>query len=76
MPKHKVCKRLTKDNPDICDVKYPIKVEKKGEQAVDYNSMKVKDLKKILSERGVDCKGCSEKAEFVKKCMETEGLEL
>ena len=22
MPKHKVCKRLTKDNPDICDVKY------------------------------------------------------
>ena len=38
--------------------------------------MKVKDLKKILSERGVECKGCSEKAEFVKKCMETEGLEL
>ena len=77
MPKHKVCKRLTKDNPDICDVKYPIKVEKKeGEEVVDYNSMKVKDLKKILSERGVECKGCSEKTEFVKKCMESERMEI
>jgi len=77
MPKKKVCKRLTKENPDICDVKYPIKVEKKeGETKVDYNKMKVKELKTILNERGVKCSGCSEKSEFVKKCEETEGQEL
>ena len=29
MPKGKVCKRLMQSNPEICEVKYPIKVEKK-----------------------------------------------
>ena len=33
MPKAKVCKRLMQSNPEICEVKYPIKVEKKeGEE--------------------------------------------
>jgi hypothetical protein len=68
MPKQKVCKRLTKDNPEVCEVKYrkfnlifnfmildflknfciAMKVEKKPGQEVDYNSMKVKQLKTIL----------------------------
>jgi hypothetical protein len=43
---------------------------------VDYNSMKVKDLKTILSQRNVKCSGCTEKAEFVKKCQETEHLDM
>ena len=29
--------------------------------------MKVKDLKKVLEDHGMDCKGCSEKSEYVKK---------
>lgn len=76
MPKDKVCKRLKKDNPEICEVKYPLKVEKKEGEAVNYNSMKVKDLKTILDQRGVKCSGCTEKNEFVKKCMETEHLDM
>lgn len=75
MPKQKVCKKLTKDNPDICDVKYPIKIEKKAGEAVDYNSKKVKELKAILNQRGEKCVGCTEKADFVKKCHETEHLD-
>ena len=48
MPKKKVCNRLKKDNPDICDVRYPIKIEKKEGEKVEYGKMRVKDLKKIL----------------------------
>ena len=53
-----------------------LKVEKKEGQSVDYNSMKVKDLKTILNQRGVSCQGCTEKAEFVKKAKETEHLDI
>eukprot|EP01041_Mallomonas_annulata_P004484 gene4484-8921_t len=76
IPKEKVCQRLRKDNPEICEVKYPLKVEKKEGQSVDYNTLKVKELKTILDQRGVKCQGCTEKAEFVKKCKETEHLEI
>eukprot|EP01039_Chlorochromonas_danica_P006507 gene6507-7176_t len=76
MPKKKVCERLKKDNPEICEIKYPIKVEKKAGEAINYNKMKVKELKDILNQRGVKCTGCSEKSDFVRKCQETEDLEL
>jgi len=36
----------------------------------------VKQLKEILDQRGVKCSGCSEKSEFVKKCLDTEHLEM
>ena len=38
--------------------------------------MKVKDLKKLLDQRNVKCSGCTEKPDFVKKCIETEHLDL
>ena len=61
MPKQKVCKRLMKQNPEICEVKYPIKIEKKEGEKTDYNSLRVKQLKTILDQRGVKCSGCTEK---------------
>lgn len=76
MPKKKVCQRLKKENPEICEIKYPIKVEKKAGEEIDYNKMKVKELKTLLDQRGVKCSGCTEKADFVKKCKETENLDL
>lgn len=72
MPKKKVCERLKKENPEVCEIKYPLNVEKKKGETVDYNGMKVKQLKEILDTRGAKCVGCSEKADFVKKCQETE----
>jgi hypothetical protein len=38
--------------------------------------MKVKELKTLLVQRGVQCVGCSEKSDFVKKCQETEHMDL
>eukprot|EP00526_Cylindrotheca_closterium_P029604 CAMPEP_0113638360 /NCGR_PEP_ID=MMETSP0017_2-20120614/20090_1 /TAXON_ID=2856 /ORGANISM="Cylindrotheca closterium" /LENGTH=49 /DNA_ID=CAMNT_0000549453 /DNA_START=6 /DNA_END=155 /DNA_ORIENTATION=- /assembly_acc=CAM_ASM_000147 len=40
----------------------------------DISKLRVKQLKAILSERGVECKGCVEKEEFVKKVQDTEHL--
>ena len=76
MPKAKVCQRLKKDNPEICEVKYPIKVEKKEGEETDYGKLRVKQLKTILDQRGVKCTGCTEKSDFVNKCKATEHLEM
>jgi hypothetical protein len=40
----------------------------------DLSKLRVKQLKQILAERGVECKGCVEKEEFVKRVQETEHL--
>ena len=36
----------------------------------------VKQLKQILNDRGVDCNGCIEKNDFVKKVMDTAHMDL
>lgn len=74
MPKLKVCQRLKKDNSEICNIQYPMKVEKGA--TVDYTKMRVKELKNILNDRGVECVGCLEKSDYVKRCVETQHLEL
>ena len=68
----KVCQRINKTNPEICTVKFPVKTEKM--EAKDINKLRVKQLKQILADRGVECKGCVEKEEFVKKVQETEHM--
>lgn len=40
-------------------------------EGVDFNTFKLKQLKKILFDRGQQCAGCSEKKEFVKKVQES-----
>jgi hypothetical protein len=71
-PSLKVCQRITKSNPEICTVKFPVKTEKMEKK--DITKLRVKQLKQILSERGVACKGCVEKEEFVKMVQDTEHL--
>jgi hypothetical protein len=68
----KLCKRITKSNPEICSVKFPVKTENLEKK--DLSKLRVKQLKKILDERGVDYKDLLEKDEFVKKVQETEHL--
>ena len=68
----KVCQRITKANPEICTVKFPIKTEKMEKK--DLSKLRVKQLKAILGDRGVQCVGCIEKEEFIKKVQETEHL--
>lgn len=72
MPVDRVCKRINQSNPEICTVKFPIKTEKMEKK--DLSKLRVKQLKKILADRGVECTGCLEKAEFIKKVQDTEHL--
>lgn len=71
MPKKKVCEKLKKTNPEICDVKYPMKVTSN----VDVSKLRVKELKKILADRGIECKGCTEKQDYVKRVEETAHMD-
>lgn len=68
----KVCERINKSNPEICSVKLPVKTESMEKK--DISKLRVKQLKQILADRGVDCIGCVEKEEFVKRVQETEHL--
>jgi hypothetical protein len=49
-------------------------LKKAGAGAPDYAKMRVKQLRKVLAARGVQCKGCDEKAQFVAKAEATKGL--
>merc|ERR1719453_2616359 len=51
MPKDRLCKRITKDNDDICNVKYPVKMDAAASQE-DVGKLRVKQLKGILNDRG------------------------
>ncbi|CEG42666.1 RxLR-like protein [Plasmopara halstedii] len=66
----KICKLLEKKNPDFCSMRYPVKTDAN----TDYSKMRVKQLRKILGERGVECVGCVEKSDFIAKIKETESL--
>ena len=37
----------------------------------DFSKMKVKELRALLKERGVECKGCGEKSHLVQRVQET-----
>lgn len=69
MPVLKICEKLREKDPQICDLKYEKKIDF---TTVDFKKLKVKDLKKILSDWGEDkaCKGCSEKSDFVRVVKE------
>ena len=71
-PVERLCKRINKQNPEICSVKFPVKTEKLEKK--DLSKLRVKQLKSILLDRGVECKGCLEKEDFVKRVQETEHL--
>jgi hypothetical protein len=68
----KLCQRITKSNPEICTVKFPVKTDKMEKK--DISKLRVKQLKSILADRGVECKGCLEKEEFIKRVQDTDHL--
>eukprot|EP00948_MAST-09A_sp_MAST-9A-sp1_P001810 g1810.t1 len=70
-PMKKVCETLAKQNPQFCEIKYKVKTNVN----TDYSKMRVKQLKQVLRERGVMCRGCLEKRDFVKRCEETAHLD-
>lgn len=81
MPKERVCKKLKQKNDEICSVKYPVKVDNAppGELLSKLKKMRIKELRGILVDRGVDratIDNFVEKDEYVKEIMATQYLEL
>ncbi|CAF1191209.1 unnamed protein product [Adineta steineri] len=69
IPIEKICReRLAKSNPQICDLKYEKQIDV---NSVDLNKLKVKDLKKILSDWG-ETADFIEKSEFIKRINEVK----
>merc|ERR1719399_976707 len=73
MPYRKVCEKLSKNNPEICEVKFSVKVDL---AKTNFKKMRVKQLKGLLAERGKAFRGCTEKADFVKKVKQVLKDEL
>lgn len=68
MPADKICReKLLKKDSQVCDLKYDKQI---NVNAVDLKTLKVKDLKKILSDWGEDSKGFTEKNEFIQRIEE------
>ncbi|XP_052778979.1 mesencephalic astrocyte-derived neurotrophic factor homolog [Mya arenaria] len=69
LPLVKVCEKLQDADPQICDLKYEKKLDL---SEVEFKKLKVKDLKKILSDWDEEraCRGCSEKSDFVRAVKE------
>ncbi|XP_041350035.1 mesencephalic astrocyte-derived neurotrophic factor homolog [Gigantopelta aegis] len=68
-PLEKICEDLKKMDSQICELKYEKQIDLVN---VNLKKLKVKDLKKILSDWDQDqaCKGCAEKSDFIKKIEE------
>ena len=67
MPANKVCEKLKKMDAQICDLRFEKQIDV---NTVDLKKLKVRDLKKILSEWDETCEGCIEKTDFIKRIEE------
>lgn len=65
LPPEKICEKLKKLDSQVCELKYDKTIDL---AKTNLKKLKVKDLKKILSQWGEDqaCKGCAEKSDFIK----------
>uniref|UniRef100_A0A7G3AI17 Mesencephalic astrocyte-derived neurotrophic factor homolog n=1 Tax=Lutzomyia longipalpis TaxID=7200 RepID=A0A7G3AI17_LUTLO len=67
MPADKICEKLKKKDAQICDLRYEKQIDL---NSVDLKKLKVRDLKKILSDWDENCDGCLEKTDYIKRIEE------
>lgn len=67
MPANKICEKLKKKDSQICDLRYEKQIDI---NTVDLKKLKVRDLRKILSDWDETCDGCIEKMDFIKRIEE------
>lgn len=60
----RLCNRLKKKDGQMCELKYDKKFDPK---AADWKKLRVKELRKICDDEGIDTIGLVEKDEYVKK---------
>jgi len=59
----RLCNRLKAKDGQMCELKYEKKFDPK---AADFKKMRVKELRKVCDDEGIDTKGYTEKEEFIK----------
>merc|ERR1712115_35915 len=69
MPALKVCEKLKKKDRQVCEQAYDKQIDFKS---VDLKKLKVRDLKKILSDWEETCDGCLEKGDYIKRINEVK----
>jgi len=67
LPADKICEKLKKKDSQICELRYDKSIDLK---TVDLKKLKVRDLKKILSQWDEECDGCIEKGDYIKRIEE------
>ena len=68
-PATSICESLKKKDSQICELQYEKELDWKN---INLKKMRVKELKKILSDWEETCKGCVEKSDFIKKIEEVK----
>lgn len=71
LPVDKICERLKKKDSQVCDLRYEKEIDLKN---VDLKTLRVRDLKKILSNWDEKCDSCIEKSEFIKRIEELKPI--
>merc|ERR1711998_70275 len=66
-PAELACKRLGQKDQGICELKEPRQLDKN----IDLDKMRVKQLRELMQEYGVDCPNCLEKSDMVKRIKAT-----
>lgn len=66
-PAELACKRYAKADDAICTLKEPRKLDKN----MDLDKMRVKQLRELMQEFGVDCPNCLEKSDMIKRIKAT-----
>jgi len=67
----RLCNRLKTKDGQMCELKYDKKFDPK---AADFKKMRVKELRKVCDDEGIDTKGLVEKEEYVKKIKAHFGI--
>jgi len=70
VPADRICRRLKKKAMELCSVRFP---EKLDLDKVDLKKLRVKQLRKILSDQGLPCDGCIEKSDYVREIRKALG---
>merc|ERR550537_2029288 len=67
----RLCNRLKAKDAQMCELKYEKKIDVKN---TDLKKLRVKELRKICDDEGIDTKGLMEKDEFIKAIKDKFGI--
>ena len=67
----RLCTRLKKKDAQMCELRYEKKIDIKN---TDLNKLRVKELRRICEDEGIETKGLVEKSEFIQKIKDKHGI--